>query len=298
MLAWHRFQKDGPSALSGGNAGDFKLLQDKAFKTCFGAKEKYAYALLGGFIDWAKSRPKGLDIMASSYPTLLSFADNLSSPLLFVAESRDKGLTLAFVREDSFHQGYAPHHRYAHYRHKGTEYTISYPFDLFSEYSSGPDRFISSFFTQFTFRDREPESYRDEGVSIALYSQHKGMAFVLEPLATGRVEIGMTSRFDAQGGKISSAFMDAKGKRDLGTGHYFFSFEGKTYLVKDDGEVSALLTDSIDVHKHFLDKEVPEHAQAEKILLAFFSKARALIAEAAQGCDAVKIAGLFSSLRI
>ena len=303
MRSWHDFQKCMHDKLSQDDMKkpEFKFLEDKAFDTCFGAREQHAYTLLGNLIDWTKAHQNGLGISAVMYPTRDHASSNLSSPLLFAVDKQKNGICMAFLREDSFTHGYAPYHSYAQYSHNGKKYTIAYPGDLFSEYNSsnhGPDRFISSFFTQFTFRDHDQIGYRDESVSITLFSSNKSMSFVLEPAAVGEVEIGMTSKFDAPKKKISAAFMKIRGEETPRIGHYLFSFEGNSYLVKEGGEVDYLLTNGLEIHKKFLDKEVPQHAEAEKILLRFFSKARRLIAETANNCGAENIAGLFETLQV
>ncbi len=303
MRSWHDFQRLKQDRLSPDDKKhpEFKFLEQQAFDTCFWAKEEHAYKLLGSLIDWAKAREIGMGATAVLYPTRDHSPSRLSSPLLFVVDKQKKGICMAFLREDSFAHGYAPYHNYAHYSHLGKKYTISYPGDLFSEYNSsdhGPGRFISSFFTQFTFRDHDPENYRDADVSITCPSRHKSMSLALEPSAAGDVEIGMTSRFCAPTGKISAAFMKIRGEETPRVGHYIFSFEGKTYLLEEDGRVAYLLTGKLEVRKKFLAKAVPEHEQAEKILRRFFSKAQRIIVKTSQACGAEKIADMFLSLQI
>ena len=156
------------------------------------------------------------------YPARGHSPSSLSSPLLFVVDKQKKGICMVFLRQDSFTHGYAPYHNYAHYSYLGKKYTVSYPGDLFSEYSSSdhsPDRFISSFFTQFTFRDHDPENYRDADVSITYPSRHKSLSLVLEPAATGDVELGMTSLFSAPTDKIRADFMKIRGDKMHRVGH-------------------------------------------------------------------------------
>ena len=280
---------------------DFKHLEKQAFDTCFWAREEHAYKLLGSLIDWAKARECGLSATAVMYPTRDLLPSSLSSPLLFVVDKQKKGVCMAFLREDSFHHGYAPYHNYAHYSHLGKKYTISYPSDLFSEYNTSnprPDRWLSAFFTQFTFRDHAPETYSDAGMSITIPSHHNSMSLVLAPSAAGDVELGMSSAFGASKEAISAAFMAARGKETPSIGHYIFTFEGKSYLVKEDGEVDYQMTNSIELHKKFLDAETPAHAQAEKILMRFFARAQRLIVKTSEACGAEKIADLFQSLQL
>ncbi|MFA6214264.1 MAG: hypothetical protein WC717_03225 [Candidatus Micrarchaeia archaeon] len=303
MRSWHDFQRFKHDKLSQDDKKHpaFKHLEDKAFDTCFWAREEHAYKLLGSLIDWTKAREYGLGATTVMYPTRDNEQSNLSSPLLFVIDKQKKGIRMAFLREDSFHHGYAPYHSYAHYSHLGKKYTISYPADLFSEYNTSnscPDRWLSAFFTQFTFRDRAPETYHDAGISITIPSHHSSMSLVLKPSATGEVELGMTSIFDAPKKAASAAFMKIRGEETPRLGHYIFTFEGKSYLIKEDGEVDYLMTNTIELHKKFLDKAVPAHAQAEKILRRFFARAQRIIVKTSEACGAEKIADLFQSLRI
>ena len=61
--------------------------------------------------------------------------------------------------------------------------------------------------------------------------------------------------------------------------------------------MAYLLTDKLEIHKKFLETQVPSHAQAEKILLRLFAKTQRLIVKTSQACGAEKIADLFQSLR-
>lgn len=280
------------------SSSEFQFAEGRIYASCFGPKEVFSYKLLGGFIDWAKSRQGGLSITAAMYPDSYAHGgpEDMSSPLIFAIYKGKEGFCAALLREDSFHHGYVPYHAYKHYAHLGKNYTLIYPEDLFLDYCSSADRFMSSFFTQFTFSDHETLEYSDGGVSVRIPSSCASMSLFLESKASGSVRFGMASAFDSDRRKISEAFRNELGGESLRPGHYYFTYEGKTYLITEQGEVNYLLTGKLEIQKKFLEPLAPEHAKAEAIAWKFFSKAQGLIAETAERCGAERIAGIFRAI--